>query len=349
MQVIPTDAIKPGMILAKPIYRKTDGVILLQENVELRESYINKIKQLDYDYVWIHDYDSSETETAELLEPIKAETRQKAVSMMRLTFSQFRQHVSINIEKLQTLIKEMLNYILGDSRIVYIISQIRSYDHYTFLHSVDVCVIAMLIGSIMGLNRNQLEILGVSAILHDIGKALTDFRILNKPAKLKPDEYEKVKLHAREGYELLKSRTSLSFVIPHMALQHHEREDGSGYPRGLTGKRIHPYAKIIAVADVFAAMTAERVYQRPVHPFLAIREICSNAPTKFHQATVDCFTKIAAPYGRGDILRLSNNQTVTVTYISRNKCLVKVISGVNEGEIFDLYRRPELTVTQLVK
>lgn len=348
MQVVPVDTVKPGMILAKPICRKNDGVVLLQENIELKPNYINKIKMLNYDFVWIHDYEISETETAELLEPIKTETRQKAITMMRLTFNQFRQDESLNITKLQSLVKDLLDYILNDQRIVYIISQMRNYDNYTFNHSVDVCVISILVGSVMGLNRNQLEVLGVSAILHDIGKALTDFRILNKPAKLDPEEYEKVKLHTKEGYELLKSRTSLSFVIPHIALQHHEREDGSGYPRGLTNKRIHPYAKIIAIGDVFAAMTSDRVYQRPVHPSLAIQEICNNAPKKFHQATVDCFIKIAAPYVRGNILRLNNNQTVTVTYISRNKCLVKVISDSNESEIFNLYQRPELSVSQLL-
>lgn len=244
--------------------------------------------------------------------------------------------------------KDLLAYILSDPRTVYIISQIHSCDNYTFTHSVEVCVIALLIGSVMGLNRNQLEILGVSAILHDIGKALTDYRILHKPTKLKPDEYEKVKLHTKDGYEMLKTRTNISFVIPHIALQHHEREDGSGYPRGLTGKRIHPFAKIIAVADVFTAMTSERIYQRPVHPSFAIQEICSNSPVKFHRTAVDCFTKIAAPYVRGDVLRLNNDQTVNVTYISRQKCLVKVVSGPNEGQVFNLYQTPELSVTQLL-
>ncbi|MGE5605697.1 MAG: hypothetical protein ACM3YE_08410 [Bacteroidota bacterium] len=100
MQVVSTDAIRPGMILAKPICRRIDGVVLLQENIELKQNYIEKIKQLNYDYVWIHDYESCETETTDLIEAVRAETKHKAIAMMRTTFKQFKQNEALQIDKL---------------------------------------------------------------------------------------------------------------------------------------------------------------------------------------------------------------------------------------------------------
>lgn len=336
--------VKPGMILAKPICRKKDGIVLLQDNIELKEVYIEKIRALNLGSIWVHDY--QELDEPEVFEPIKEETRLKATSILRTTFSQFKQNEAIDANKLKDLVKEILDYILGDLRIVYTLNKINVYDNYTYTHSVDVCVLSVLIGSVMGLQRNELEILGISALLHDIGKTFIDLRIINKPIKLEFEEYEKMKVHTRDGYELLKTRSNISFLVPHMALQHHEREDGSGYPRGLNGKRIHLFAKIIAVADVFDAMTSERVYQNPIPAPMAIQVVYENTPYKFNKIVVDNFTKIVTPYSKGSVLLLNNNQTVEVVFVSRIRCLVKVIAGLYEGEIYNLYLKPELTVVK---
>jgi HD-GYP domain-containing protein (c-di-GMP phosphodiesterase class II) len=344
MPIISFADLKPGMILAKPVRRAKDGVILLQNNIELTQTYIDKMKILNLDSIWVQDFHVPDE--AGFLEPIREEMRSKAVSILRTTFSQLKDRKTVDTVKLVNLIKEILDYILSDARIIYTITKINAYDNYTFSHSVDVCVLAVLIGSIMGLNRNELEILGISGLLHDIGKINMDFRVLNKPFKLQREEYEQIKSHTRIGYELLKSRTNVSFLVPHMALQHHEREDGSGYPRGLSGNRIHRFAKVIAVADVFDAMTSQRIYQEPLPVSAAIQDIYENTPSKFSRDVVDNFMKIVTPYSKGSVLSLNNQQTVEVVSFSRAKCLVKVISGVNTGEIFNLYQKPELQVTK---
>jgi HD-GYP domain len=344
MPIISFADVKPGMILAKPICRAKDGVILLQNNIELTQSYIDKMKGLNLDSIWVQDFQKSDE--TDFLEPIREETRSKATSLLRTTFSQLKGNKAIDTVKLVNLVKEILDYILNDSRIVYTINKINAYDNYTFSHSVDVCVLTVLIGSIMGLNRNELEILGVSGLLHDIGKIYIDFRVLNKPFKLQDEEYEQIKTHTRGGYELLRTRANISFLVPHMALQHHEREDGSGYPRGLNGKRIHRFAKIIAVADVFDAMTSHRIYQDPLPPSAVIQEICESTPLKFSRDVVDGFIKIVSPYSKGNIFLLNNQQTVEVVSVSRAKCFIKVISGINMGEIFNLYQKPELHVVE---
>jgi HD-GYP domain-containing protein (c-di-GMP phosphodiesterase class II) len=315
MPLIPVTEIKPGMTLAKPILRANDGLILFQNDIELKQVYIDRIKSLDLESVWVRD--NPAIDESDFLEPIKEETRMRATSILRTTFSQLKEQKNLDIVKLKNLVKEILDYILSDDRVVYTIIKINAYDIYTFTHSVDVCVIAILIGSIMDLKRNELEILGICSLLHDVGKIFLDFRILNKPSKLESIEYEQIKAHTWAGYEFLKSKESLSYLIPHMALQHHEREDGSGYPRGLKGKEIHRYAKIIAVADVFNAMTSQRIYQDPVPASLAVQEIYENTPLKYNQDVVEHFRKIVTPYSKQSILLLSNHQTVEVIETSR--------------------------------
>ncbi len=344
-KISPTEA-KPGMILASPIRRAKDGLVLLQENVKLNPLLINKIRKLDLDSIWVQN--NSVDNGSAVPEPIKDEIRFNANSILRTTFHQLKESQRLEMVKIQDLVNNILDSILGNSYVIYNIHRINSYDNYTFSHSVHVCVLSLLIGSMMNLGRNDLEILGVSALLHDIGKIYIDLWVLNKPSKLNLQEYEMIKTHTREGYQALRKSVRMSFLIPHMALEHHEREDGSGYPRGLKGKRIHRFAKIIAVADVFDAMTAARVYKKGVPPSLAIQEICENTPLKYNLDVVNSLKKIITPFTRGSVLVLSNHQTVEVLSISRYQCLIKVIDGINQGEIYNLYQKPEINVVRRV-
>lgn len=337
---------RPGMILEEPIRRPEDGLILLQKNVELTESYIQKVQKLNLESISVKDYQNSDELLT--LEVIKEETRSKACLLLQTTFSQLQEDKMIEVNKLRDVVTDILDEILGDVTIVYTLGKMNAYDNYIFSHSIDVCVYSLLVGSLMDVRRNEMEILGISSLLHDIGKILIDDQLLNKPDKLDTNEYEIVKTHTREGYDLLKKRANLSFLIPHMALQHHEREDGSGYPRGISGKRIHRFAKIIAVADVFNAMTSKRIYQQSVPGSIAIQEICNHTPQKYSQDVVNCFKRIITPYVKGNILVLSNQQTVEVVTSSRQKCLIRVIDGFNQGEVYNLYQKPELSVIRRV-
>lgn len=342
MRLISIDEAKPGMKLAKAIYRAEDESILLRSNAKLKLSYINRIKALNYTYIYVQDPD--EMEESSSLEPIKQETRIKARLLLKKTYWQLKMNEKVDAVKIKNIVKEMVDQILGEPGIVYNIIDIRTHDNYTYAHSVNVCVISLLIGSAMGLGRNELEFLGIGAMLHDIGKISIDSKILNKPAKLNPEEFEVIKKHSRSGYELLKSKVGISFLPAHVALQHHEREDGSGYPRKLTGKRIHLFAKITAVADVYDAMTSHRIYCEATPSHVAMQEISSLGGLKFDQAVINNFLKIVAPYPAGSVLLLSNREQVVVTHVSRQVCRVKVIKGIREGIVFDLYQEPNLTV-----
>lgn len=141
---------------------------------------------------------------------------------------------------------------------------VKAKDDYTYQHNIGVGVLSTLIGRWMNLDEVELLELSLAAALHDVGKVRIPIEVLNKPGKLSDDEYELIKKHTVFGYELLKDTAGLSSVIARVALEHHEREDGGGYPLGLKKDNIHPYSSIVAVADIFHAMSSKRPYHDPI-------------------------------------------------------------------------------------
>ena len=145
----------------------------------------------------------------------------------------------------------------------------RSYDDLTYVHSMSVSLICNIFGKWLGYSNEDIKILTLAGLLHDIGKMAIPESIIKKPSKLTNDEYRQIKQHTVEGYKILKN-LNIDNRIKDAALMHHERCDGGGYPLSVTGDRIPDFAKIVAIADVYDAMTAARVYRGPMCPFKVI-------------------------------------------------------------------------------
>ncbi|WP_419871822.1 HD-GYP domain-containing protein [Candidatus Pristimantibacillus sp. PTI5] len=141
---------------------------------------------------------------------------------------------------------------------------VKAKDDYVYEHNIGVGVISTLIGRWMNLDNSELSILSLAATLHDVGKVKLPLEILNKPGRLNEVEFQLVKKHTIFGYELLKGTTGLSLRIARVALQHHEREDGNGYPLGLKKENIDLFSSIVSVADIFHAMSSKRPYHEPM-------------------------------------------------------------------------------------
>jgi HD-GYP domain-containing protein (c-di-GMP phosphodiesterase class II) len=342
MRLVEINHVKPGMILARPIYHHDDGKILLYDNVQLKRSYIQRLKELKYTYIYVKDPDDS-SERIEFLEPVRQETKIKATITLKNTLTS-NQTQKPDLTKLQTIVSEMIEQIINNHDIFYNLIDIRSYDNYTYAHSVNVCVLSLMVGLLLRLKRNELEILGIGAILHDVGKIFVENEILNKPGGLEQREFEIIKTHTSRGYDFLKGKISISYIAAHIAWEHHERIDGSGYPRGLIAPQIHRFAKIVAVTDVYDAMTAERVYRAALPSFLALEELWAGVDSKYDRLIVEALSKVVAPYYVGSTLSLNNGEKVLVTRVSQTECWVKRLNGPEQGTIYDLYRYPELKV-----
>lgn len=346
MRIVSIDDVKPGMRLAQAIFRDQDGKILLRPNVVLKLSYIQKIKDLKYQFVYIMEPGDEEQDILNQ-ELIKADTLYRARGVVKKYYNLLKQNKNVDIAEIKDVIGDIVDQIIRNPNIVYNMVDIRSHDNYTYAHSVNVCVIAVMVGVALNLNRRQLETLGIGAILHDIGKLQIDNKILNKPTKLEPQESELVRRHARDGYELLRKKANINFLASHIVFQHHEREDGSGYPRGLTGKRIHRFAKIVAVADTYDAMTSNRAYHKEITSLQALEEIKQEVSRKFDPAVVEAFLRVVAPFPIGSTLVFKNGEKAIVRSVTKSECIVEVIEGPECGKTFNLYHSPNVKVDKV--
>ena len=211
---------------------------------------------------------------------------------------------------------------------------LKSYDNYTYQHSVNVAVVSSLVGMKMGLNRDALEELCMAAILHDIGKTLVPPEIINKPDRLTKEEYEQVQKHSEYGYEVVKDRMDIPAKVKAAILTHHENEDGTGYPKHYKGNQIHIYAKIIHVADVFDALTSKRPYKTSYARYEAAEYLMGGCDRMFNHEIVVAFMSAVPIYPRGLCVHLSDDREAIVTKNTKN--LLRPIVRFENNEELDL-------------
>ncbi|WP_379162741.1 HD-GYP domain-containing protein [Paenibacillus sp. sgz5001063] len=201
--------------------------------------------------------------------PSSKELAYNVVNVSRDLFESFRVSRKVPLTDIRKEVVPVVQEISLNPDIFAMFSAIQGKDDYTYQHNIGVGVLSTLIGRWLNMSEAELSVLSLAATLHDIGKLKIPSEILNKPGKLTPDEYELVKKHTILGYEMLKETTGANSHITLTALQHHERNDGRGYPLGLKEEQIDFYSKIVAVADIFHAMSSRRPYHEPV-PFHTI-------------------------------------------------------------------------------
>ncbi|MDD6194304.1 MAG: HD-GYP domain-containing protein [Lachnospiraceae bacterium] len=214
------------------------------------------------------------------------------------------------------------------------IHTMRSMDDSTYAHSLNVALISRAIGKWLQLSREDLDILTLAGLLHDIGKTQIPDEILNKQGKLTDEEFDLIKSHAKKGHSILKN-TNLDKRIKLAALQHHERFDGTGYPRGLEADEIDTFASIVAIADVYDAMTAARSYRAPQCAFQVIACFEQEGFQKYNPNVIYTFLqRVAGCYNNSRVL-LSNGVTGRVVFLNKNS-LSRPIIETDGGQVIDL-------------
>ena len=177
-----------------------------------------------------------------------------------------------NIKRSKDLVSTTVDFILKGREAFLSLLEITSFDYYTYTHSVNVCTFSIALAQQLGFNDPEfLHELGMGALLHDVGKSRISDRILNKRGSLTPIEFEIMKKHPKWGVEMLEDTNLIEPASKYAVLQHHERGDRRGYPHGLSLSEMHIYARIVAICDSFDAMTTERVYQRAMDSYPALK------------------------------------------------------------------------------
>ena len=218
-------------------------------------------------------------------------------------------------------------------------------DDYTYRHNLAVSMFSNLLGGWLGMDKQELAQLTTAALLHDVGKMLVPDYILNHPGKLTPEQFDEVKKHAVYGYEILKATTGITHRQALVALQHHERLDGSGYPYGLTASKIDLFSRIVSVVDVFHAMTSKRVY-RDASPFYEVLlQISKDAYGPLDPRITNLFIRKIMATLTGQQVMLTDGRTGVIVMVPEHdptRPLVQV-----DGQYIDLAKDLSVHIRQI--
>lgn len=320
MRYVAIEKARANMVLAKPLYDSINRVLLASGTIMTRE-YIKKLKYRGLAGFYVEDELAKDIEVRDI---VTQELRNKGVDALRRG----------NIDACMKVANKIVEQILSGPPIKIDMIDLRTYDDYTYRHSVNVAVMSTVIGLNLGYNKNTLKELSISAMLHDVGKLMLDSTILNKPGSLTKEEYDHIKQHPQMAFNFLRQRMDISSKIRAGVLSHHENEDGSGYPNGFSKDEIYIYAKIIHVADVFDALTSKRPYKLPYARCEAVEYLMGSCGRLFNREIVEAFIGAVTVYPLGTEVRLSDGREGIVA-ANRNNPLRPVIRLLN-GEEVDL-------------
>ncbi len=320
MHFIELDKIKVGDTVAVPV-KSYDGKLLLGAGRILTANAIKHLTNLGITGLYVTD-DVFEDFVPE--ETINSGLKSSVIKNLK----------HLNIDSAIENAKEIVNLLSENPNCEYL--NLKTFDSYTYEHSVSVAIYATLVGIAAGYDKDALYKLAYAGLLHDIGKLSIDEKILNKPEKLTYDEFEEMKRHPEYGYNLLKDNIEISATTRMGIYEHHENEDGSGYPRHLTGDKIYKFAKIIHIVDVYDALISKRPYKDPKTPHEALTFLEENRNTMFDSYYLDIFVNVVPAYPKGIMIKLSNGETAIVVKNNVGNVFRPVIRLFLTGEDINL-------------
>ena len=212
---------------------------------------------------------------------------------------------SLDTDTARELVGEMADSISRSPNAMLWLTHMKKRDEYTPIHCMNVCILALTFGRTLGLERKQLDMLGLGALLHDIGKMNIPLELLNKPGRLTDEEFEIIKTHSMSGYHLLRQEKEMPGEVLDIVRSHHERINGRGYPDGLTADFIGLLVQITSIVDVYDAITSDRCYQDGIAPHDALKNMFNWAGEKFDADLVENFIKCLGIYPIGSMLELN--------------------------------------------
>ena len=245
-------------------------------------------------------------------------------------------NISLKIVNEFDILSDLLNFM----------NVLKPLDDSTFAHSLNVSIIGIVIGNWLGMSEAELSDLATAGLLHDVGKTQIDEKILEKPSKLTEEEFEEMKKHPALGYKMVENMVGVNDNIRNSVLMHHERIDGSGYPLGLKDEGIPLFPKIIAIADIYDAMTSNRPYRDKMCPFDVIRDFEMHTFGKLDTKALTTFLSNIANSYKGDFVELSNGEIGEVVFINPNRIWQPIIR-VGE-EFVDLSTSKDISIKEII-
>lgn len=357
MKIMSTKDLMPGMKTAEDVYTYNDQLIL-SKGVVLSDKAITRLAF--YSILTIKVEDELVFNLAQQEMDSSYSERIKSSS----SFKEFKKNFDKSVGHFQDLINdivdknsdidtnqmlsntlELLNTSEGSVNVFDMLHNMRQYDDSTYAHCLNVSLICNVFARWLQFSKDDTNLATLCGLLHDVGKIMIPDAIIKKPAKLTEQEFNIIKTHPLEGYQILKTQ-NINDHIKNAALMHHERCDGSGYPLGLVGNKIDKYAKIVSIADVYDAMTSARVYRGSLCPFKVIELFEAEGIQKYDTQFVLTFLEcVVNTYLQNRVL-LTNGVEGDIVFINKNALSKPVIkSGTN---YIDLSKNPDLAIQALI-
>lgn len=340
MRRINVSRLKPGMDLAKPIYAN-NGVILLRDGTKLTQHYIDKIQYLQLPYIYIKDEISKGIEIDEIIsEETKLETRKAlsdSIAKMKQGYFDVNEDIVQNVETI-------INDVTSNPKVMVSVQEIRNKDEYMHMHSINVCVLSLLIAKKKGYNDTQLKHLALGALLHDLGKTkIESIDPTNYRDTYSDKDYSEYKDHARLGYEMIKEIPNSSLLAANVALTHHEKYDGNGFPMGKKNEGIHEFSRIVAIANEYDNLVYNSTEDMKMAHYEIIELIVSRAYTWFDPEMVRIFRSSISPYPVGSGVELSDGRRGIVSGLNENLPTRPMIRIVNPEKLNEVIEEVDLS------
>lgn len=343
------------MIVAEDVYTKDNHLIiakdtLLTDKIITRLEFYSIIELLVFSTPKKHE--EVEVESTYFNKIRKSESFQRFHLAYQNTVNDFKKSIDkivadqkeLETDKLLTDTSKILFQCDSNIELFNMLHCMRNYDDTTYVHSLNVALICNIIGKWLHFTPDDLEIITLSGLLHDLGKLMIPSHIIAKPSKLTDEEYQTIKTHTIRGYNILKNK-HIDPRIKHAALMHHERCDGSGYPYGFYSEQIDPFAKLVAIADVYDAMTCARVYRGPLCPFDVVSLFETEGFTKYDPKYIMIFLEgIVQTYIHNSV-RLNDGSTGEIILINKLE-LSRPVVKIGD-EYIDLTKKRELQIEAL--
>lgn len=331
MRYINMDHAEPGMIVGKSIFNE-EGHVLVNYRVTLTEKLIQRMMEKGLKGLYIEDSLSSDIDIENLITDGLEVKAAQALNEM-------------DIDAAMDIAGEITDELSLQGDISVNLVSLRTTSDYTYKHSINVAILSVLTGIGLGLKKPMLRELAAAGLLHDIGKINIPPETMDKAGPLTEEEYELIKKHSEFGYEKIKNNISISSKTKMGVYMHHENINGTGYPMGLSGDQIYMFAKIIHIADVYDAITSERVYKKAQSPAEAIEFLMKNAGTMFQPEYVKAFITYIPVYPKGRNVILSDGTTAVVVENRQHHTLYPVVRRLSDQETIDLYEQQDNNLT----
>lgn len=347
MRYVTVKNLEPDMILGQEIY-DANGSLLMSKHTVLTEENIGFIIFTGVPGVYIDDEFSEDARAEEI---ISDEVRRSALKIVHDVFIKAVSHKNAPEEEISELVEKVTADVISNDDVMDNLIAVRTYDGYTYFHSVNVAVLAGVLGAKLGLNKSELNDLITAGFLHDVGKVFISVDILNAPRKLTPDERSKMMDHPRMGYDFLKEKYHFNENVLQGVYQHHEWFNGGGYPRRLAGQNILFLARILKVADVYDAMTGKRSYHDPYLPSDVLEYIMGRNGMEFDPIVVQLMSQELCVYPVGCEVELSDGRRAIVLHNRKGSIMRPKIRVRDTGDVIDLTEDKKawnLTITKLL-